>query len=121
MNTQIVTQIQFELKINNKPNFENILSEAINQVFSSILKENSEAFYNHLESTFKITRKEIPQKLTEFNDAIEQIFGDTAGLIQIKIMRALHEQAQDHAYLLENNNLVFSDYLVDLQRFLAIK
>ena len=119
MTLQTQTQTQFELKIKNKTEFNQILLQAIDEAFSTLSNGNNQAIYNHLESAFKIKKQEIPNKLTEFTDAIEQTFGLAAGLIEISIMAKLHEKVQGHAYYLKNDELFFDDYLDNLQAFLT--
>ena len=119
MTLQTQTQTQFELKIKNKTEFNQILLQAVDEAFSSFSNGNNQAIYNHLECTFKIKKQEIPNKLTEFTDAIEQTFGLAVGLIEIRIMESLHKRFRDHAYYPKDNGVVFSEYLADLQRFLA--
>ena len=117
MTLQTQTQTQFELKIKNKTEFNQILLQAIDEAFSTLSNDNNQAIYNHLESIFKIKTQELPNKLTEFTDAIEQTFGLAAGLIEIRIMAKLHAKVQSNAYYLKSNELFFAEYLVNLQAF----
>lgn len=119
MTLQTQTQTQFELKIKNKTEFNQILLDVIDDAFSSFSNDNNQAIYNHLECVFKIKKQEIPNKLIEFTDAIEQTFGLAAGLIETRIMAKLHAKVQGHAYYLKNNELFFSEYLDNLQTFLT--
>ena len=79
INTQCIMQLP-----KNKRKFEKALVESINETFASFGPNCAEALYYHLEETFRIKKQDIPNKIEEFADAIEQMFGVSARLIEIK-------------------------------------
>ena len=77
-----------------------------------------QVIYFQLENTFKIKNQEIPLKIEEFTNAIEQIFGIGTKFIEMKIIEVLHEKTQDFMYFPEKEGLVFTGYVASLRRFL---
>jgi len=91
--------------------------EAVDEVFSSIGHSCKQAIYFRLENTFKIKKQEIPLKIEDFANAIEQIFGIGAKFIEMKIIEVLHEKTQDFVYFPEKEDLVFTEYVAGLRSF----
>jgi len=101
--------------------FETAIIEAVDEGFSPFGHSSKQAIYFHLENTFKITKQEIPYKIEEFADAIEQIFGAGAKLIEIRIIEALHKRIQDFVHLPKKRELVFTEYVANLRAFLRLQ
>ncbi len=101
--------------------FETAMTEAIDEGFSLFGHSTKQDIYFHLENTFKIKKQEIPCKIEEFADAIEQIFGAGAKLVEIRIIEALHERNKDFVHLPKKGNLEFTDYVVNLRAFLKLQ
>jgi hypothetical protein len=95
--------------------FDQILLEALDSVFSS-LKYRKE-IYQQLESKHGINRQTIPLNPTEFTDALEKIFRNTALLVEIKIIQLLHAKAPDFKHCPKKDEITFSSYLEDLKNF----
>jgi hypothetical protein len=66
--------------------------EAIDEGLSSLGESSKQAIYFHLEKTFDIRREEIPDRISAFSQAIENIFGAGAGSLEILIMQRLYEK-----------------------------
>ena len=97
--------------------FEAIVIEAVDEVFSSIGHSCKQAIYFQLENTFKIEKQEIPLKIEDFANAIEQVFGIGAKFIEMKIIEVLHEKTQNFMYFPKKEDLVFTEYMASLRRF----
>lgn len=89
--------------------------EAVDDGLSSLGDQSKQALYFHLEKTFKIRKQDIPEKIEEFTNAIERIFGEGAKLLEIEIMRQLHKKVQSLQYPSEKNNLFFLEYIESAQ------
>ncbi|HLE75620.1 MAG TPA: hypothetical protein VI864_06205 [Candidatus Bathyarchaeia archaeon] len=100
-----------------KGSFDAIIIETIDEIFSSFGHSCKQALYFQLENTFKIKKQEIPLKIEDFANAMEQIFGIGAKIIETKIIEMLHEKAQDFTYFPKNEDLVFTEYVASLRRF----
>jgi len=92
--------------------FESLLLEAVDESLSTLGDSAKQAIYFHLEKTFKVSKSEIPNKIEEFSNAIEKIFGVGARLLEIQMMQRLHEKS-GHAvrYYPKTDNLSFIEYL----------
>ena len=64
------------LQLRKKNSFETAILDAVDEGFASFGRFGKQVIYIHLENTFKIKKQEIPYKIEEFADAIEQIFGN---------------------------------------------
>ena len=117
-NTTCTLQLR---KKDHKPrgnSFETAILDAVDAGFAPFGRFGKQVIYIQLENTFKIKKQEIPYKIEEFTDAIEQIFGTGAKLIEIKILEALHERNQDFMHFPKKGALAFSEYVDDLRSFL---
>jgi hypothetical protein len=106
---------------NQKPaqtEFNTIIAETVDESLSSFCNLDKEAAYRRLEKDFKIKKQEIPSKLEEFADAIEQIFGVGAKLIEIKIILKLHKRIQGFTFFPKKGDVDFKEYAASLRAFL---
>jgi len=74
--------------------FNDILLESIDKAFLTLGENSKSAIYFHLESKFSISRQEIPERVHDFSDALEQIFGLAARQLEILIMKCLNEKIE---------------------------
>ena len=72
--------------------FSNILLESIDQAFTLLGEKAKTSIYIQLETKFSIPRKDIPRKVGDFSDALEQIFGLAAPQLEILIMKYLNQK-----------------------------
>ncbi|MEM3697133.1 MAG: hypothetical protein QXQ94_06500 [Candidatus Bathyarchaeia archaeon] len=91
--------------------FETLLLEAVDEALASLGDSARQAIYYHLEDKFKITKKEIPNRLKDFTDGLEKIFGLGARFIEILIMKKLYEKIGHPLQWNESKELVFFDYV----------
>ncbi len=92
--------------------FQKFLLEAVDEGLSSLGDSSKKAVYFYLEKAFKIKKQNIPNKIDEFTDAIERIFGHGAKVLEIQIMKKLYEKiGSDFAYFPETDELLFSKYI----------
>jgi hypothetical protein len=92
--------------------------EAVEESLSSFNNLDKEAVYLHLENAFKIKKQEIPDKIADFSDAIKQMFGVGAKLIEIRIIKALHNRIREFVFFPKKGDVDFKEYLVSLRAFL---
>jgi hypothetical protein len=97
--------------------YEAIIIEAVDEVFSSLGQSCKQALYFQLENTFKIKKQEIPLKIEDFANAIEQIFGIGAKFIEMKIIEVLHEKTRVFIYFPKKKDLMFAEYVASLRHF----
>ena len=97
--------------------FETAILEAVDESVSSFSNLDKEAVYRHLEKTFKIKKQEIPCKIEYFAEAIEQIFGVAAKLLEIRIIEALHKRIPDFMFFPKKGDVGFKEYVGSLRAF----
>jgi nucleoside-diphosphate-sugar epimerase len=94
-----------------KGNFEKLVMDAVENVFSSLGESCKQAIYFHLENRYNIGKKEIPERIEDFADALEEIFGSGAKLIEIEIIKLLFSKVQTFKYSPKQEDLLFTNYL----------
>jgi hypothetical protein len=92
--------------------------ETVDESLSSFCNLNKEAVYLRLENTFNIKKQEIPSRLEAFADAIEQIFGVGAKLIEIRMIGALHKKLPGFVFFPGKGDIDFKEYVAGLRAFL---
>ncbi|MBS7649557.1 hypothetical protein KEJ17_07960 [Candidatus Bathyarchaeota archaeon] len=97
-------------------NFDNLLLEAVDEALSTLGDSCKHAIYFHLEKTFKIERQHIPSKLEEFVNAIEQIFGIGAKIIEIQIMKFLRRKIGEFKYFPKGEDLTLVQYVAAVKK-----
>ena len=70
--------------------FDEILLDAIDEALLSLGESVKTSIYFHLEDLFKITKEDVPNRLSDFSSALEQIFGLGARSLAILFMKNLH-------------------------------
>ena len=92
--------------------FEELLLEAIDEGLSSLGKTCKPFIYFHLEKKFKISKKDIPFRIEDFAEAIEDIFGLGAKLLEIRIMKILFSKmGYSFPYFHTQEGLEFTKYI----------
>jgi len=92
--------------------FKKLLLEAVDEGLSSLGDSQKQAIYFYLEKTFTVKKKDIPNKIEEFANAIEKIFGNGAKILEIQIMKHLYEKVgPDFEYFPEKDDLLFTEYV----------
>jgi hypothetical protein len=81
--------------------FDDFLVQAIDEVFTSLGEPVKNAFYQHLEVDFNITKDEIPKKIVEFSDIIHKIFGLGACRLERNFVRELNAKVRSNVELPE--------------------
>ncbi|MEM0006841.1 MAG: hypothetical protein QXR89_01050 [Candidatus Bathyarchaeia archaeon] len=74
--------------------FQKTFLEAIEEGLSTLGDTPKQAILYHLENTFKIKLDEIPKNLTEFQKALEKIFGPGASYLEKLILKKLYDKFQ---------------------------
>jgi hypothetical protein len=92
--------------------FETLLLEAIDETLSWLGEFAKQAFYCHLKEMAGISKKDIPYNIDYFANALEQVFGVGAKLLEIQIMKLLHEKVGDALeYIPNQEELTFTEYV----------
>jgi hypothetical protein len=98
--------------------FEVIVLESVEEVFSCLGKNCKQAIYHYLESKCAIPRNEIPHRAQEFSEALQNLLGPGAGLIEIEIMKKLSCRVPGFKIFPRKSNISLENYLSSLSSFL---
>jgi nucleoside-diphosphate-sugar epimerase len=77
-----------------KGNFQKMMVEAVDRVFSSKGDSCRQFLYFHLRNSYNIGKQEIPYRIDDFAAALKAIFGQGAMLIEIEIMKEFFSRVQ---------------------------
>jgi hypothetical protein len=72
--------------------FNDILIESIDEAFLTLGETTRAAIYLNLESKFGLSKQDIPDKVGDFSDALDRIFGQAARQLEVLIMTCLHNK-----------------------------
>jgi len=101
--------------------FEKILIEAVDEALASLGESAKQSIYFHLEDKFKIAKNDIPNRLEDFADGLEKIFGLGARFIEILVMKSLFKKIGQPLEWDESKELVFVEYVAAAKRSFAKK
>ncbi|MGD0072229.1 MAG: hypothetical protein ABSB71_11795 [Candidatus Bathyarchaeia archaeon] len=101
--------------------FETAVTEAIDDSLSALGATNKQTIYRHLENRYGIKKQEIPFKIADFANAIEETFGSVAKVIEVKIIEKLHAKNKAFHYVTKKDELNFTEFISCFQRFLEPK
>jgi hypothetical protein len=98
-------------------NFEEVFLEAIDEEFSCLGETGKRTIYFYLETKYKIKKHDIPVRIEAFTEAIEDIFGTGAKLLEIRILKNLFKKI-GHIHPSFHNQvcLEFTKYLESARR-----
>ncbi|MEM2947839.1 MAG: hypothetical protein QXN96_06360 [Candidatus Bathyarchaeia archaeon] len=96
--------------------FDDILLEAVDEALASLGESVKQSIYYHLEEKFRIPRKEIPNRVKEFAEGLEKIFGIGARFLEILIMRKLYDRIGKPIDWDENKEFAFANYVEAARR-----
>lgn len=93
-----------------KQNFDTLLLSAIDETLFSLGESVEQSIYFHIQAKFNVQRTDIPNKLEEFQRALEKIFGAGARYIEILIMKNLYAKIGQPVNLENIKELEFIRY-----------
>jgi hypothetical protein len=79
------------MEVNRTMSFEELLLESVDEGLSSLGETCKQAIYFHLEKKFKLHKQDIPFRIEDFTEAMENIFGVGAKVLEIRIMKNLFQ------------------------------
>jgi hypothetical protein len=120
--TKVVSILRIEIASSSEENvltrnahnkgFRRSLMDSVDESLSTLGCSAKRAIYFHLERSYRVKKTEIPERIEDFANAIEDIFGDGAKLIEIQIMRKLYEKTgYDFLNYPHSDDLSFVEYL----------
>jgi hypothetical protein len=96
--------------------FEEVLLEAIDEGLACLGEQAKQAVYSHLKNKYSLSKKDIPYRIEDFTEALEDTFQAGAKLLEIKIMKILFAKV-GHGYvpMEKPESLEFSSYAYALR------
>jgi len=92
-------------------NFEKLLTKAVDNAFSSLFHSEKQNLYSHLSRCYGISRQDIPYAVNDFINALQEIFGSGAKLIEIEMMKSLHALVKNFTIAPHQSDLSFTEYV----------
>jgi len=99
--------------------FEKLLVEAVDETFSSLGKSPKQAILFHLENTFKIKKREIPNKLESFDQALQKLFGLGADFLETLIIKKLCGKADSSFKEFQPKETSFAETVASIKRVMV--
>ena len=121
METQQTLSFEITSSVDKKPSrlvFEQLVNETVDDAFFSLGTVCRQAIYDYLETKYKLKKNDIADHIMEFSEALEQIFGGAAALLEIQMMRRLCRKVPQFKHRPEGT-LTFPDYVNALTRFIC--
>ena len=121
METQQTLSFEITSLVDRKPSrlvFEQLVNETVDDVFSSLGSACRQGIYGYLEKKCGLKRNDVADHLMEFSEALEQIFGGAAALLEIEMMRRLCQKVPQFKHRPEET-LTLPDYGDALSRFIG--
>ena len=92
--------------------FKELLLEAVDTALSSLGDSSKQAIYFYLEKNFTVEKQEITNKVEEFANAIEEMLGYGAKILEVEIMKQLYMRiGNGFEYFPEKEDLLFVNYI----------
>jgi hypothetical protein len=98
-----------------KQEFNRFLLEAVDETLSTLGERAKESIYVHLKKKFNLSHDEIPERIGEYSSALEDLFGKAATLLEVQIMKRLHEKTGCFVEICTSDYLSLRSY-VDMVR-----
>jgi hypothetical protein len=121
LETQQILFFEKKSSVDKKPFrliFEHLVNETIDNVFSSLGTVCRQAIYDYLEKKYELKKNDVAGHIIEFSEALEQIFGGAAALLEIQMMRRLYRKVPQFKHR-PKGALTFPDYVNALSRFVC--
>jgi hypothetical protein len=97
--------------------FEQLVNETIDDVFSSLGTVCKQAVYDYLEKEYELKKSDVADHMIEFSEALEEMFGGAAALLEIQMMRRFCRKVPQFRHRPEGT-LTFPDYVNALSHFI---
>lgn len=116
--TKSFPEIHIDLENKKASSFDQTIIDAVDQTFSKLGVKVKQALYSFLEADYKLSKEDIPGRIGDFVNALEKIFGASALLLEIDVMKTMRQKVPAFTCEAKNPNLEFDDYLKSLKSFM---
>ncbi len=91
-------------RTSNEGEFNEIVADSIDEVFASLGENAKSSIYFHLETKFNLSKEDIPNRLDEFDTALDEIFGNAGNHLEKMIIDKLREKVGDYQSIRRANS-----------------
>ncbi len=110
----------FGIQLNlNSLEYEPVVIDSLNQAFSKFGKEAKFIFYSFLEVDYKLSKEGESERIEALVNSIEKLFGPTSLLIEIEVMKSIHQKIPSFEHKPGNVEFSFECYLESLRNYLS--
>lgn len=74
--------------------FNEVLLQSIDEALFTLGEKAKTGLYFHLQHTFALPKKDLPDRIGDFANALEKIFGQGAEQIELLIMKSLNKKVE---------------------------
>ena len=99
--------------------YESAVTEAVDEVFTAFGENVKQVLYKSIENNFGIGSKEIPNRIDDFAETLEIIFGSAARLVQMKTIEKIQSKTEGFCYKSKQEEVIFTEYLTELRQYLT--
>ena len=115
--TVLLTPIILVQEKQTKNKLDETILEAVDESLTSFGESVRQVAYYQLDTIYHVRKQDIPHKIEEFANAVEEIFGVGARLIEMRILETLYSMCGKFVYFPEGNDLVFKDYMLNIRSY----
>lgn len=113
-------KIELNLSEETEKTFEELIVEVIDQVMLSLDPRVKKSFYNILKTDYNLDKNDIPYRIGDFVNALEEVYGISALLIEVAILKKVCQELPAFTFVVENTQLNLVDFLKSLRIFMEI-
>ena len=94
---------------------------SVEQAFSKFDCKTKQKLYLLLEIEYRIKKEEIPGKISDFASALEKMLGVSAILIEIYILKNIHQAVPSFICDIDCKNFSFPKYIELFEEYIKFK
>ncbi len=114
--TENLQKIEIDYKTSE---FDELFVQAIDQTFSRLLGMTAkQVFFSFLANEIKLSKQDMPNRVNDFVYGLEQIFGTSASLLELEVMKTLRQSVPSFKYSAQTSDLSFEPYVASLRQHL---
>jgi len=113
-------KIELSLSEETEKTFEELIVEVIDQVFLSLDPRVKKSFYSILKTDYNLDKNDIPYRIGDFVNALEEVYGISALLVEVAILKKVCQELPAFTFVVENAQLNLVDFLKSLKIFMEI-
>jgi hypothetical protein len=117
LQTQTIPEIEIDYS---SPRFDELFLDAVDQTLSALGINVKNAFLSFLDAKYNLSKENIPDRVGDFVDGLEYIFGPGALPLELRIMRNLSQSVPTFNYVTKQPDLGFEVYVESLKQHIEL-